>query len=49
MDATLRPAAVDISGGVEAAPGIKDADKIARFIAAVRQADAQLEEKTNDK
>jgi len=32
----VRPFAVDVSGGVEAAPGIKDADKIARFMAGVR-------------
>lgn len=38
MDA-VRPAAVDVSGGVEAAPGIKDAEKISNFIAAVRAAD----------
>ncbi len=39
--ARLRPAAVDVSGGVEAARGIKDPDKIARFVAAVRAADRQ--------
>ena len=38
--ARLRPAAVDVSGGVERAPGSKDARKIERFIAAVRSADA---------
>jgi len=32
----VRPYAVDVSGGVEASPGIKDANKIARFMAAVR-------------
>ena len=32
----VRPFAVDVSGGVEAEPGIKDADKIARFMAGVR-------------
>ncbi len=35
----LRPAAVDVSSGVEAGKGIKDANKIAAFIAAVREAD----------
>ena len=32
--------AVDVSSGVESSPGIKDADKIARFARAVREHDA---------
>ncbi len=37
--AAVRPWAVDLSGGVESAKGIKDAAKMAELVAAVRQAD----------
>ncbi|MPS28545.1 Rne/Rng family ribonuclease [Alcaligenaceae bacterium SAGV5] len=36
---SVRPFAVDVSSGVEESPGIKSADKIARFVAQVRRAD----------
>jgi len=38
----LRPAAVDVSSGVEVAKGIKDHGKIAAFIAKVREADESI-------
>ena len=44
----LQPVAVDVSGGVESSPGIKDAPRIRRFIEAVRAADQRLEGLKND-
>lgn len=38
----VRPYAVDVSSGVEAGKGIKDAAKIARFIQEVKRIDVQL-------
>jgi phosphoribosylanthranilate isomerase len=38
----VRPYAVDVSSGVEASKGIKDATKIAAFIKEVKQTDVQL-------
>ena len=44
----VHPTAVDVSGGVEQAPGIKDSDKIGQFISAVRAADQQTDGLAND-
>ena len=38
----VRPFAVDVSSGVEVAPGIKDASKIDRFIRTVREIENEL-------
>ncbi len=37
----VRPYAVDVASGVEDSPGVKSADKLKRFFAAVRAADAE--------
>jgi phosphoribosylanthranilate isomerase len=38
---TARPTGVDVSSGIETAPGTKDGEKMRRFVEAVREADAR--------
>lgn len=40
--ASTRPDGVDVSSGVESAPGVKDTDKLRRFVDSARRAGAQL-------
>jgi len=40
--ATVRPIGVDVSSGVESAPGVKDPDKVARFLTNARAAFARM-------
>ena len=39
---TVRPIGVDVASGVESAPGVKDPDKVARFLANARAAFARM-------
>jgi phosphoribosylanthranilate isomerase len=42
----FRPAGVDVSSGVEESPGVKDEEKLKRFVAEVRAADRAIEGRT---
>lgn len=43
---TVRPFGVDVASGVESSPGVKDPALMARFVAAVRRAEAALDKET---
>lgn len=43
----VEPYAVDVSSGIEAAPGVKDSGKMLAFVREVQRADAERESKTN--
>jgi len=44
---SMRPYGVDVSGGVEAAKGVKDAGRMAAFFAAVRRGDEGIDAKAD--